>query len=206
MIDMVLETMLFALHMEMTEADKKHYSPVTRDEHLFRPLGYKTPESLPKWKLLGTKVVGKDALTGTWAYMSRSNDWGVVTVIKEGVEFAGSTVKEITNRKVVMENGDVYEQRSVEFLGNEKGRARGVLREGSGGTERTENQVREGGQSERTNRGTAETSGRNGRRNASSAQRERWQKRAEEFEKASPEEQLRMIEQFRSQRGGRGRR
>ena len=203
---MILETMLFALHMEMTAADKKHYSPITRDEHLFRPLGYKTPDTKPRYKLLGTKVVGKDALTGTWAYMSRSNDWGVVTVIKEGVEFAGSTVKEITNRKVVMENGDVYEQRPVEFLGNEKGTARGSRRGASSGTGRTQDTVREGGQSERTNRRTAETSGRNGRRNASSAQRERWQERARQFEGASPEDRLRMIEQFRSQRGGRGRR
>ena len=99
---MILETVLLALHMEMTAADKKHYSPISRDAHLFRPLGYKTPEKLPKWKLLGTKVVGKDALTGTWAYMSRSGSRSVVTVIKEGVEFAGSIVKEITNRKVVI--------------------------------------------------------------------------------------------------------
>ena len=207
---MVLETMLFALHMEMTEADKKHYSPVTAPGHLFRPLGWKAPDRTPKYKLLGTKVVGKDALTGTWAYMTRSSSpvrGGAITVIKEGVEFDGSVVTEITNRKVVLENGVIYEQQSVEFLGDEKGTARGSGRGTSSGTGRTQDTVREGGQSERTNRGTAETSGRNGRRNASSAQRERWQERARQFESASPEDRLRMIEQFRSQRGGgRGRR
>ena len=197
--------------MEMTEADKKHYAPVTCDTNLFRPLGYKTPDRTPKYKLLGTKVVGKDALTGTWAYMTRSNSparGGAITVIKEGVEFDGSVVTEITNRKVVLENGDIYEQQSVEFLGNEKGRTGRSGRETSSGTGSTESQVREGGQSERTNRGTAKASGRTGRRNASSAQRERWQERARQFESASPEDRLRMIEQFRSQRGGgrRGRR
>jgi len=208
---MILETMLMALHMEMTEADKKHYSPITMSGHLFRPLGWKTPDRSPKYKLLGTKVVGKDALTGTWAYMSRSNSptrGGAITVIKEGVEFDGSIVTEITNRKVILGNGVIYEQQSVEFLGNEKGRTGRSGRETSSGTGSIESQVREGGQSERTNRGTAQASGRNGRRNASSAQRERWQERARQFESASPEDRLRMIEQFRSQRGGgrRGRR
>ena len=202
---MILETMLMALHMEMTEADKKHYAPVSCDTHLFRPLGYRTPNRTPRHKLIGTRVVGEDALTGTWAYMSRSNDWGVVTVIKEGVEFAGSIVKEITNRKVVMENGDIYEQKSVEFLGNEKRRTGRSSKESSGRAGITEDQVRQSGQPERTNSRAAQTSGRNGRRNASAAQRERWQERARQFESASPEEQLRMIEQFRSMRRGRSR-
>lgn len=197
-----------AVGAEMTEADEKHYAPVVAQGHLFRPLGWKAPDRTPKWNLLGTKVVGKDALTGTWAYMSRSNSpvrGGAITVIKEGVEFAGSVVTEITNRKVVLENGDIYEQKAVEFLGNEKGRARGSSERTSSRAGRTQDTVRQSGQPERSNRGTAQTSGRNGRRNASSAQRERWQERARQFEGASPEERLRMIEQFRSQRGGRGR-
>ncbi len=144
---MVLETMLFALHMEMTEADKKHYSPVTAPGHLFRPLGWKAPDRTPKYKLLGTKVVGKDAETGTWAYMTRTSSpvrGGAITVIKEGVEFDGSIVTEITNRKVVLENGVIYEQQSVEFLGDEKGRTGRSGRETSSGTGSTESQVREG--------------------------------------------------------------
>ena len=200
---MILETMMMALHMEMTEADKKHYAPVSCDTHIFRPLGYRTPNNKPRYKLLGTKVVGKNVDTGTWAYMSRSNDWGIVTVIKEGVSFNGSVVKEITNRKVVMENGDIYEQRSVEFLENEKGRARSSSKGASIRTRSTESQVRQSGQSERTNSRTAQTSGRNGRRNATAAQRERWRERAKEFESASPEDRLRMIEQFRTRRGRR---
>ena len=205
---MILETMLLALHMEMTELDEKHYAPIwSGGNHLFRELGWKRPKRTPSWKLLGTKVVGKDALTGTWAYMTRTSSpvrGGAITVIKEGVEFAGSIVTEITNRKVVLENGDIYEQQSVEFLGNEKGRTGRSGRETSSRAGSSQDTVREGGQSERTNRGAAQTSGRNGRRNASSAQRERWQERARQFEGASSEDRLRMIEQFRSQRGNRG--
>ena len=196
-------TVAIPIGAEMTEADKKHYAPVSCDTHIFRPLGYRTPVNKPRYKLLGTKVVGKNVDTGTWAYMSRSNDWGIVTVIKEGVSFNGSVVKEITNRKVVMENGDIYEQKSVEFLGDEKRRTGRSSKESSSRAGITENQVRQGGQSERTNSGAAQTSGRNGRRNASSSQRERWRERAKEFESASPEDRLRMIEQFRTRRGRR---
>ena len=191
------------LGAEMTAADKKHYAPVSCDTHIFRPLGYRTPNNKPRYKLLGTIVVGKNVDTGTWAYMSRSNDWSIVTVIKEGVTFNGSIVKEITNRKVVMENGDIYEQKSVEFLGDEKRRTGRSSKESSSRAGITEDQVRESGQSERTNSGAAQTSGRNGRRNASSSQRERWRERAKEFESASPEDRLRMIEQFRTRRGRR---
>ena len=143
---------------------------------------------------------GDDAKTGTWAYMSQSNDWGVVTVIKEGVEFAGSIVKEITNRKVVMENGDVYEQHAVEFLGNAKGGSGRSNRRSARGSTGFEAKTYEGGQSKRGADPSAKTSVRNDTRTISPAQRERWQERARQFESASPEEQLRMIEQFRNRR------
>ena len=202
---MILETMLMALHMEMTEADKKHYAPVSSDTHLFRPLGYKSPDTELRYRLLGTKVVGDNVLDDTWAYMSRSNSWDVVTVIKEGVSFAGSVVKEITNRKVVMENGDVYEQRAVEFLGDAKGRSGRNNRRSTRGSTGSEREAHEGGQSERGVDGSAETSVRNDTRTISPAQRERWRERARQFESASPEDRLRMIEQFRSMRRGRNR-
>ena len=86
---------------------------------------------------------------------------------------------------------------------NEKGRARSSSKGASIRTRSTESQVRQSGQSERTNSRTAQTASRNGRRNASSAQRERWRERAKEFESASPEDRLRMIEQFRTRRGRR---
>ena len=86
---------------------------------------------------------------------------------------------------------------------NEKGIARSSSKGASIRTRSTESQVRQSGQSERTNSRTAQTSGRNGRRNATAAQRERWQERARQFESASAEDRLRMIEQFRTRRGRR---
>jgi|TARA_Y100000310_G_C20692209_1_gene823075 hypothetical protein len=185
---------------EMTEADKKHYSPVVSEGHLFRPLGWKAPDLTPRYNLLGTKVVGKDAETGTWAYMSRSNDWGVVTVIKEGVEFAGSVVTEITNRKVVMENGDVYRQSAVEFLDNKSNKRKSNAPRSESKNDGTVGSSRRSQQNtaQRTERMSRRQSGRSRGRGQGNA---RWQEQIERFQSASPDERSRMIEQFRSQRG-----
>jgi len=153
--------------------------------------------------LLGTKVVGKDAETGTWAYMSRSNDWGVVTVNKEGVEFAGSVVTEITNRKVVMENGDVYRQSAVEFLDNKSNKRKSNAPRSESKNDGTVGSSRRSQQNtaQRTERMSRRQGGRSRGRGQGNA---RWQEQIEKFQSASPDERSRMIEQFRSQRGRNG--
>ena len=60
---------------------------------------------------------------------------------------------------MILENGDSYEQKAIEFLGNEKGRARGSSEGTSSRAGRTQDTVRQSGQAERSNRGTAQTSG-----------------------------------------------
>ena len=187
-----------ATSSEMTESDEKHYSCIW-DANLFRPLGWKKPDLTPRYKLLGTKVVGKDAETGTWAYMSRSNDWGVVTVIKEGVEFAGSVVTEITNRKVVMENGDVYRQSAVEFLDNPTNKRKSNSSKSQSSTNGTVRSSRRG-QQEST--GSTERMSRRQGRGQGNA---RWQEQVQRFQSASPDERSRMMDSFRRLRnGGRG--
>lgn len=191
-----------AVGAEMTEADEIHYAPIMAQSHLFRPLGYKIPDRTPRWKLLATKVVGKDALTGTWAYMTRSNSpvrGGAITVIKEGVEFAGSIVKEITNRKVILENGDSYEQPAIEFLDRPTGKRKSnVSRSQSSADDSTgsarDSQQETSSRSEGVQRRQGRARGQGGN--------SRWREQMGRFQNASPEEQSRMIEQFRSQRGG----
>lgn len=187
-----------AASAEMTESDEKHYECIW-DANLFRPLGWKKPDLTPRYKLLGTKVVGKDAETGTWAYMSRSNDWGIVTVIKEGVEFAGSVVTEITNRKVVMENGNVYRQSAVEFLDNPTNKRKS----NSSGSQSSTN-----GSVESSRRGQQESTGsteRMSRRQGRGQGNARWQEQIQRFQSASPDERSRMMDSFRRLRnGGRG--
>ena len=206
---MILEIMLMVLHMEMTEADEKHYAPIMTSGHLFRPLGWKAPDRTPRYKLLGTKVVGKDALTGTWAYMTRSNSpvrGGAITVIKEGVEFAGSVVIEITNRKVVMENGDTYEQPAIEFLDRPSNKRKSNAAKSQSSANDSAGSTR-GSQSEASD-GTERMSGRNrrtsrGQRGSRGQGNSRWRGQMERVQTAGPEERSRMIEQFRQQRGNR---
>ena len=178
---------------------KSHYSIVSSRSHLFKPLGWTAPSNKSRYKLLGTKVVGDDVETGTWAYMSRDNNWSIVTVIKEGVSFDGSVVKEITARKVLLENGETYELGAVAFISPEgaEGRATRRNRVSKGQANRSSREISEGGQSQRKVDGSAEKTGRAQRRSTSASQRQRWQERIKAFQKATPEEQVRMIQQFR---------
>ena len=175
---------------------KSHYSIVSSRSHLFKPLGWTAPSNKLKYKLLGTKVVGDDVETGTWAYMSTN---GVIAVIKEGVSFDGSVVKEITARKVLLENGETYELGAIAFISPEgaEGRATRRNRVSKGQTNRSSREISEGGQSQRKVDGSAKKTGRAQRRSASASQRQRWQERIKAFQKATPEEQARMIQQFR---------
>ena len=166
--------------------------------NLFRPLGWTPPEKKLKWYLIGTKI-DEDG-TG-WAYMSRNPEGLVTSVVRVGIDYAGSRVKSIERYKVEMENGDVYTMPRVGFLQTSKSshntrrsnkRTSGVT-QGDKSSERTTNS---------TSRRTQGAS-RGQRSTASPAQRARWQEQIEKFQKASPEERLDMIDQFRQRRGRR---
>ena len=172
--------------MQMTfTSDFSHYEVVCHEGHLFRPLGWEAPQKKSRYKLVGTRI-SEDG-TG-WAYVSLDGNRYVVNALRVGNSFDGSVVKEITVRKMVMENGDIYELPATEFLSRtDKGNKRSSVR--STETVRSESQVskREG----RTRRRTARNTGRN---------RENLRQRWESFQSATPEERERMIEEFRKRR------
>ena len=177
-------------------SDYSHYRIISRD-NLFRPLGWTRPIKERRYKLIGTKI--DDDGTG-WAYMSTSGSRDVMTVFRVGSQIEGVSIKEIASRKVVMENGEFYEQKSVEFLGDEKGRSgRSNPRSGRGSSD-SEGKVSESDRPKRRANGTARTSGRNFQRSVSEAQRQEWREARKKFENASSEERLRMIEEFRKNR------
>ena len=155
--------------------------------NIFRPLGWTEPIKKPKYKLLGTKI-DEDG-TG-WAYMSFDGSRAVMSVFRVGTKIDNVKVKEITVRKVVMENGDIYETSATEFLtrtdtGNKRSKNRGstsVRRKSDTG--KGEQKVEEK---------SARSTGRS---------RENLRQRWESFQSATPEERERMIKEFRSQRGG----
>ena len=166
-------------------SDFSHYEVITRKEHLFRPLGWVSPKQRKKYKLVGTRIA--DDGTG-WAYFSFDGNRYVVNALRVGNDFDESVIKEITVRKVVMENGDIYELPATEFLSRtDKGNKRTSVR----GTEtvRPEPQVSKG--EGRLRRRTTKNTGRS---------RENLRQRWETFQSASPEERERMIKEFRNRR------
>ena len=166
-------------------SDFSHYEVVCHEGHLFRPLGWEAPQKKSRYKLVGTRI-SEDG-TG-WAYVSLDGNRYVVNALRVGNSFDGSVVKEITVRKMVMENGDIYELPATEFLtrtdkGNKRSERRSstsVQRDSSSG--KGEQKVET-----RTPRRT-----RRGRENL----RQRW----ETFQSATPEERERMIKEFRNRR------
>ena len=172
---------------------ESHYSIVCSHGHLFKPLGWARPIKERRYKLIGTKI--DDDGTG-WAYMSTSGSRDVMTVFRVGSQIEGVSIKEIASRKVVMENGEFYEQKSVEFLGDEKGRSGRSNRRSGRGSSDSEGKVSESDRPKRRANGTARTSGRNFQRSVSEAQRQEWREARKKFENASSEERLRMIEKY----------
>ena len=180
--------------------DAEYYRIITRN-NLFRPLGWTPPEKKLQWYLIGTKI-NEDG-TG-WAYMSRNPEGLVTSVVRVGIDYAGSRVKTIERYKVEMENGDVYTMPRVGFLQTSKS-SRNTRRS----NKRTSSVTQGDQSSERTTNSTSrrtQGASRGQRSTASPAQRARWQEQIEKFQKASPEERLDMIDQFRNRGGRRGRR
>ena len=166
-------------------SDESHYDVISRPGHLFCPLGWESPQKKSRYKLVGTRI-SEDG-TG-WAYVSLDGNRYVVNALRVGNSFDGGVVKEITVRKMVMENGDIYELPATEFLSRtDKGNKRSSIR--SSTTVRPESQV-----SKREGRTRRQTSNRTGR------SRENLRQRWESFQSATPEERERMIKEFRQGR------
>ena len=176
----------FLMLMQMTfTSDFSHYEVIIRKEHLFRPLGWVSPKQEKKYKLVGTRIA--DDGTG-WAYFSFDGNRYVVNALRVGNDFDESVIKEITVRKVVMENGDVYELPATEFLSRtDKGSKRSKGR----GSTSVQGDTSSGKREQRVETRTPRRS-RRGRENL----RQRW----ETFQSATPEERERMIKEFRQGR------
>ena len=195
---LILVISLFPLMASTQVADDAEYYRIITRNNLFRPLGWTPPEKKLQWYLIGTKI-DEDG-TG-WAYMSRNPEGLVTSVVRVGIDYAGSRVKSIERYKVEMENGDVYTMPRVGFLQTSKS-SRNTRR-----SNKSTSSVTQGDQSsERTTNSTSrrtQGASRGQRSTASPAQRARWQEQIEKFQKASPEERLDMIDQFRQRRGRR---
>ena len=190
---MIISLVFLLLQIQVIDSGPEHYSVIST-HNLFRPFGWTSPVDAPKWRLIG--------IVNDKAYFVSVKSFRI-SVLSRGGTLGNNKVIQISDRKVTLEGGDVYTTKSVEFLGNEKGRSRrssrGSTRRGGG----SEGKVSEGDRSKRRVNASTRTTGRNFQRPVSEAQRQKWREARKKFENASSEERLRMIEKYMDRRGGR---
>ena len=188
MIHFYLIASLLFTQIDSTQNDYAYYQIISNN-NLFRPLGWTKPDPTPRFELIGT-IVGKDFAR---AYVSRIGR-NRLLVVSVGDNIGSDIISEIKTEKVTMKSGKTYVGNGLSFLSTKTDkRKRNVAR-----SQQTSNDtVRSTRQGQRRSTESTERVQRGSR-----GQRGRWQEQIEKFQKATPEEQSRMIEQFRNRRRG----
>ena len=188
MIHFYLIASLLFTQIDSTQNDYAYYQIIS-DNNLFRPLGWTKPNPTPRFELIGT-IVGKDFAR---AYVSRIGR-NRLLVVSVGDNIGSDIISEIKTEKVTMKSGKTYVGNGLSFLSTKTDkRKRNVAR-----SQQTSNDtVRSARQGQRRSTESTERMQRGSR-----GQRGRWQEQIEKFQQATPEEQSRMIEQFRNRRRG----
>ena len=188
---LILLMLLITAPIEVNWDGYDYYKPITNN-FLFRPLGWKKPDSSPKYELVAT-IIGKDNKYIKAYIRDVRYDRDYFVGIGDNV---GSSVVEEIHRGLVQLDGEEIKGDTFGLL-NTSVRKRTNTRKGSStstssgtSTKSTETKKEDTGVRQRT------SSGRTGGAD--------WQARMSQFQNASPEERQQMIEQFRSRRGSRG--
>ena len=180
----------------------EYYRPVI-DNFLFRPLGWKKPDSSPKYELIAT-IIGKDKKY-IKAYI-KDVKYGRDYFVGVGDNVGDRIVQKIDRGMVQLDDDTKFTQPSFGLLNTGTTRRQRTSRstksaDSTSASEETTKQQNTTGVRQRTSRGRVDGSGSGG---------VDWQAQVQNFQNSSPEERQRMIEQFRSMRGnrqgGRGRR
>tara|TARA_B100000809_G_scaffold163583_1_gene160908 strand:- start:1673 stop:2287 length:615 start_codon:yes stop_codon:yes gene_type:complete len=180
----------------------EYYRPVI-DNFLFRPLGWKKPDSSPKYELIAT-IIGKDKKY-IKAYI-KDVKYGRDYFVGVGDNVGDRIVQKIDRGMVQLDDDTKFTQPSFGLLNTgttRRQRTSGSTKsaDSTSASEETTKQQNTTGVRQRTSRGRVDGSGSGG---------VDWQAQVQNFQNSSPEERQRMIEQFRSMRGnrqgGRGRR
>ena len=193
MIQICLIASLLFGQIDSTQNDFAYYQVIT-DNNLFRPLGWTKPDPTPRFELIGT-IVGKDFAR---AYVNRIGR-NRLLVVSVDDNIGSDVVSEITIEKVTMKSGKTYVGNGLSFLSTRTDkRKRNVARSQQTSSDTT-------GSARQSQRRTVERTERVQGRSRGQG-RGQWEGQIQRFQNASPEERSRMIEQFRSRGGGRGRR
>ena len=187
MIHFYLIASLLFTQIDSTQNDYAYYQVISSN-NLFRPLGWTKPDPTPRFELIGT-IVGEDFAR---AYVSRIGR-NRLLVVSVGDNIGSDIISEIKTEKVTMKSGKTYVGNGLSFLSTKTDKRKLT----STRTKQTTNDSvgNSSSSKQRTARRTQRMSRGQGRA--------QWQEQIEKFQKASPEEQSRMIEQFRNRRGRR---
>ena len=190
----LIVNLIFGFKYQFDDIGYEYYRPIT-DNSLFRPLGWKKPDSSPKYELMATVI----SETYKKAYI-RDTRYGRDYFVGIGDTVGDNTVQEIHRGMVRLDEeeikGDTFGLLNTSVRKRTNTR-RGSSTSTSSGTGTKGNVTKEG--STENTRVRQRTSG--GRTGGAD-----WQARVSQFQNASPEERQSMIEQFRQMRGGRGNR
>ena len=194
---LTLLMLLITAPIEVNWDGYDYYKPITNN-FLFRPLGWKKPDSSPKYELIAT-VIGKDKKY-IKAYI-RDVRYGRDYFVGIGDSIGDSVVQKIDRGMVQLDDDTKFTQPSFGLLDTGTSRRKRTSRStksadstNASGEKTTETQNSTGVR-QRTGRGRVGGSGSGG---------VDWQSQVQNFQNASPEERQSMIEQFRSMRGSRG--
>ena len=194
---LTLLILLIAAPIEVNWDGYDYYKPIT-DNFLFRPLGWKKPDSSPKYELVAT-IIGKDNKY-IKAYI-RDVRYGRDYFVGIGDNIGDNIVQKIDRGMVQLDDDTKFTQPSFGLLNTGTTRRERTSRSTksadstSASGEKTTEQQDDTRVRQRTSRGRVGGSGSGG---------VDWQSQVQNFQNSSPEERQRMIEQFRSMRGNRG--
>ena len=191
----IIVNLLFGFQYQFDDIGYEYYRPIVAN-NLFRPLGWKKPDSSPKYELMAT-VIGEIYKKAYIRNVRNGRDYFVGI----GDSIGDNSVQEIHRGMVQLDgekiSGEIFGLLDTSVNKRRKTQNGKVGSSTSSGTGNKSTGAKEGSTEntpvrQRTNRGR--TGG------------EDWQARMSQFQNASPEERQSMIEQFRQMRGGRGNR
>ena len=176
---------------ELDRDGYSYYGPIS-ENNLFRPLGWKKPDSSPKYELLAT-VIGENYSKAYVRDVRNDRDY----FVSIGDSIGDTVVQRIGKRLVTLDDDTEFIAESFGFLNvKQKG-----SRSRKTGSVSTRDSITVPSKTSGEHTQEPETVRQGTRRGSEGGQ---WQARMSQFQNASPEERQSMIEQFRSMRGNRG--
>ena len=191
----LIASTLFAYTYQLDDSGYEYYKPIVSN-NLFRPLGWKQPDSSPKYELVATII----SETYKKAYI-RDVRYGRDYFVGIGDNVGGNAVLEI-NRGMVQLDGEEISGETFGLLDTSVNKRR-KTQNGKVGSSTSSGT---GNKSTGAKEGSAENTGLRQRTNRGRTGGVDWQAQVQRFQNASPEERQSMIEQFRQMRGSRGNR